>query len=113
MICVSEVYCEIGGYAIDIKSSADSPRPITLVFNSQKNAEIIKRVIEVDNNECRDANVEYIEKGKWLDVSEDAASRLYETCSVCGTRTGFVGPRFCISDNHCPCCGAILRDNGN
>ena len=51
MSFVSDIRDICGDYAIDIKySGADSKEAITLFFNSRRNAETVKRVIEADDS---------------------------------------------------------------
>lgn len=50
MSYVSEIRDICGDYAIDIKYHEEQKEAITLFFNSRRNAETVKRCIEVDDS---------------------------------------------------------------
>ncbi len=50
MSWVSEIRDICGDYAIEVKYSPDQAECITLIFNSLRNAETVKRCIEIDDS---------------------------------------------------------------
>ena len=73
----------------------------------------------IDNAPTVDA-VEVVH-GRWLNVKETEVyspdnrctfTHTAETCSVCDIRSGFIGAKLYLYDNHCPNCGAKMDLKG-
>lgn len=73
-----------GDYALDIPDYNGSN--FTLYFNSKKNAENVKRIIEIDGSKPNEATVcemQEIKHGSWEYDSEGVDCAIY-LCSECG-----------------------------
>ena len=103
---VSEIYDVCGDYAIDIKSGVLNRESLTLYFNSRKNAEMVKYIIETDSsvpNVATVADVKKVKHGKWSRGTEPSGS-VYAHCSACNRKMN----SFCYGYAHCPLCGARM-----
>ncbi len=73
-------------------------------FNSKKNAENAKRIIEVDGSKSSEATVcdmQELKHGKWEEI-RDAYGQLEGWIHIeCGREVK-------IKENYCPCCGARM-----
>lgn len=91
-----------GDYALDIPFADGSVN--TIYFNSRRNAETVKHIIEVDNSKPNKATVcemEEIKHGKWetiIDPYGKIKGWLHEEC----------GRQVTSKDNFCPECGAKM-----
>lgn len=91
-----------GYYALDIPNYNGSN--FTLLFNSKRNAETVKHIIEVDSSNSNNATVcemEEIKHGKWetiIDPYGKIEGWLHEEC----------GRQVTSKDNFCPECGAKM-----
>lgn len=98
-----------GDYALDIPDYNGSN--FTLYFNSKRNAENVKRIIETDGSKPNEATVcdmQEIKHAKWNKVHEhiilaDGAVKEWDNffCSNCE------GVSDCPT-KYCPCCGAKM-----
>lgn len=96
-----------GDYALDIPFTDGSVN--TIYFNSKRNAETVKHIIEVDGSKPNEATVcemQEIKHGKWEEI-RDAYGQLEGWIHTeCGREVK-------IKENYCPDCGAkwiICRD---
>lgn len=83
-----------GDYALDIPFADGSVN--TIYFNSKRNAETVKHIIEVDEskpNEVIVGDIQEIKHGKWVSTGSVLGYTKYH-CSAC--------------DNYCPYCGAKM-----
>lgn len=91
-----------GDYALDIPDYNASN--FTLYFNSKKNAENVKRIIEIDGSKPDEATVcdmQVIKHGKWEEI-RDAYGQLEGWIHTeCGREVK-------IKENYCPYCGAKM-----
>lgn len=90
-----------GYYALDIPNYNGSN--FTLLFNSKKNAEDVKRIIEVDGSKPNTASlceIEEVKHGKWEE--EDTIMGTYIRCSVCHF------DKLYADFQYCPHCGARM-----
>lgn len=91
-----------GDYALDIPFADGSVN--TIYFNSKRNAETVKRIIEVDGSKPNEATVcemEEVKHGKWetiIDPYGKIEGWLHEEC----------GRQVTSKDNFCPECGAKM-----
>lgn len=91
-----------GDYALDIPFADGSVN--TIYFNSKRNAETVKHIIEVDGSKPNEATVcdmQEIKHGKWetiIDPYEKTEGWLHEEC----------GRQVTSKDNFCPECGAKM-----
>lgn len=94
-----------GDYALDIPDYNGSN--FTLYFNSKKNAENVKRIIEIDGgkpNEATVCDMQEIKHGKWK-FEKDICGVAWFTCTNCH--------KYIIMTKHrlypyCPYCGAKM-----
>lgn len=109
-----------GDYALDIPFADGSVD--TIYFNSKRNAETVKHIIEVDGSKPNEATVcdmQEIKHGKWL-VKEFDLKELEEYihpydglhgtpfCSMCGRNALLNGAEEYVDSNYCPHCGAKM-----
>lgn len=95
MSCVSEIRDICGDYAIDIKYYEGQKEAITLYFNSRRNAETVKRCIEVDDSVPNVATaVDFVEVVRCKDCKYLMFSDCYGECAK--GRLGIVNP-----DDYC------------
>lgn len=95
-----------GDYALDIPDYNGSN--FTLYFNSKRNAENVKRIIETDGSKPNEATVcdmQEIKHGKWKYDSGDVGYANY-LCSECGNFLTF-DEGFDLYP-YCPYCGAKM-----
>ena len=87
-----------GYYALDIPNYNGSN--FTLYFNSKKNAENVKRIIEIDGSKPNEATVcemQEIKHGKWIATGNTLGHVEYH-CSECDNYVFLLY-------NYCPYCG--------
>jgi len=96
------------GYAIDIKTSEESAEVISLFFNSQRNAETVKRVLEADEKE-QTVDVAEVVHAYWEETTHITESKRGRTihsklynCSNCGAPNGRK------KSSYCHWCGARM-----
>ena len=102
MSWVSNIRENYDGYCLDIKHSEESSEVISLFFNSRRNAETVKRVLEADEKE-QTADFEEARHGEYT-ISDEFTEQygyLYK-CSCCGV-LGWRG-------NFCSECGAKMKE---
>ena len=95
-----------GDYALDIPFADGSVN--TIYFNSKRNAETVKHIIEVDGSKPNHATVcemEEIRHGKW-EFEKDICGFAWFTCTNCH--------KYIIMTKHrlypyCPYCGAKMK----
>lgn len=91
-----------GDYALDIPFADGSVN--TIYFNSKRNAETVKHIIEVDESKPNEATVcdmREIKHGKWEEI-RDAYRQLEGWIHIeCGREVK-------IKENYCPSCGAKM-----
>ena len=91
-----------GDYALDIPFADGSVN--TIYFNSKRNAETVKHIIEVDGSKPNEATVcdmQEIKHGKWAEI-RDAYGQLEGWIHIeCGREVK-------IKENYCPNCGAKM-----
>lgn len=91
-----------GDYALDIPFADGSVN--TIYFNSKRNAETVKHIIEVDGSKPNEATVcdmQEIKHGKWEEI-RDAYGQLEGWIHTeCGREVK-------IKENYCPYCGAKM-----
>lgn len=90
-----------GDYALDIPSADGSVN--TIYFNSKRNAETVKHIIEVDGSKLNEAtvcDVQEIKHGKW--EKSDTIMGTYNRCSVCHF------DELNIDFPYCPRCGTKM-----
>lgn len=91
-----------GDYALDIPNYNGSN--FTLYFNSKRNAENVKRIIEVDGSKPNEATVcdmREVEHGKWEEI-RDAYGKLEGWIHIeCGREVK-------VKEKYCPSCGAKM-----
>lgn len=90
-----------GDYALDIPFADGSVN--TIYFNSKRNAETVKHIIEVDGSKPNTATVcemEEVKHGKW--EKEDTIMGTYIRCSVCHFDKVYADFQYC------PYCGAKM-----
>lgn len=94
-----------GDYALDIPFADGSVN--TIYFNSKRNAETVKHIIEVDGSKPNEATVcdmQEIKHGEWLPTNHPEQKR----CSVCDV-ISFIASYPCIyRADYCPNCGAKM-----
>lgn len=113
-----------GDYALDIPFADGSVD--TIYFNSKRNAETVKHIIEVDGSKPNEATVcdmQEIKHGKWL-VKEFDLKKLEEYihpydglhgtpfCSMCGRNALLNGAEEYVDSNYCPHCGTMMNLKG-
>lgn len=100
-----------GDYALDIPDY--NGRNFTLYFNSKKNAENVKRIIEIDGSKPNEATVcemQEIKHGSWEYDSEGVDCAIY-LCSECGNFIALYAGVFSEGIDlypYCPYCGAKM-----
>lgn len=91
-----------GEYALDILFEDMSFN--TIYFNSKRNAETVKHIIEVDGSKPNEATVcdmQEVKHGKWEEI-RDAYGQLEGWIHIeCGREVK-------IKENYCPNCGAKM-----
>lgn len=91
-------------YALDIPNyNGSNFTTELLLFNSKKNAETVKHIIEVDKSKLNTATVcemEEVKHGKW--EKEDTIMGTYIRCSVCHFDKVYADFQYC------PYCGAKM-----
>ena len=95
-----------GDYALDIPFADGSVN--TIYFNSKRNAETVKRIIEVDGSKPNEATVcdmQEIKHGSWEYDSEGVGYANY-LCSECGNFLTFYEDIDLYP--YCPYCGAKM-----
>ena len=96
-----------GDYALDIPDYNGSN--FTLYFNSKKNAENVKRIIEIDGSKPNEATVcdmQEIKYGKWVSTGNALGYTEYH-CSECDNYL-FLDSKDGELYNYCPYCGAKM-----
>lgn len=112
-----------GYYALDIPNyNGSNFTTELLLFNSKKNAENVKHIIEIDGSKPDEATVcdmQEIKHGKWL-VKEFDLKELEEYihpydglhgtpfCSMCGRNALLNGAEEYVDSNYCPYCGTKM-----
>lgn len=89
-----------GDYALDIPFADGSVN--TIYFNSKRNAETVKHIIEVDgsnSNNATECEMEEIRHGKWIEYDNGV-----QTCSECGEEHEWQDYRA----SYCEDCGAKM-----
>lgn len=89
-----------GDYALDIPFADGSVN--TIYFNSKRNAETVKHIIEVDGSKPNEATVcdmREIKHGKWIEYDNGV-----QTCSECGEEHEWQDYRA----SYCEDCGAKM-----
>lgn len=97
-----------GDYALDIPTDLKGSI-ITLYFNSRRNAENVKRIIEIDGskpNEAPVCDMQEVRHGKWLYEDSDIGWTDYK-CSDCGNIISTVAQDEDLY-SFCPYCGAKM-----
>lgn len=99
-----------GYYALDIPNyNGSNFTTELLLFNSKKNAETVKHIIEVDSSNPNNATVcemEEIKHGKWEEI-RDAYGQLEGWIHTeCGREVK-------IKENYCPYCGTKMDKGEN
>lgn len=100
-----------GDYALDIPFADGSVN--TIYFNSKRNAETVKHIIEVDGSKTNHATVcemEEIRHGKWEYDSEGVDCAIY-LCSECGNFIALYAGVFSEGIDlypYCPYCGTKM-----
>lgn len=93
-----------GYYALDIPNCNGNDFIFSLFFNSKRNAETVKHIIEVDRSKPNEATVcdmQEIKHGKWEEI-RDAYGQLEGWIHTeCGREVK-------IKENYCPYCGAKM-----
>lgn len=92
-----------GDYALDIPDYNGSN--FTLYFNSKRNAENVKRIIEIDGSKPNEATVcdmQEIKHGKWI-FEKDVFGCTWFICQNCHKRIIMTKHRLYP---YCPYCGA-------
>lgn len=100
-----------GDYALDIPFADGSVN--TIYFNSKRNAEAVKHIIEVDGSKPNEATVcdmREIKRGKWEYDSGDVGYANY-LCSECGNFLTFYEGIDLYP--YCPYCGAKMDKEEN
>lgn len=95
-----------GYYALDIPNYNGSN--FTLIFNSKRNAENVKHIIEIDGSKTNEATVcdiREVEHGKWEYDSEGVGYANY-LCSECGNFLTFYEDIDLYP--YCPYCGVKM-----
>nr|DAG62223.1 MAG TPA: zinc-ribbon containing domain protein [Caudoviricetes sp.] len=91
-----------GDYALDIPFADGSVN--TIYFNSKRNAETVKHIIEIDEskpNEVIVRDMQEIKHAKWEEI-RDAYGQLEGWIHIeCGRKVK-------IKENYCPSCGAKM-----
>lgn len=98
-----------GDYALDIPFADGSVN--TIYFNSKRNAETVKHIIEVDGSKPNEATVcdmQEIKHGKWI-KSKWIKSMNQRECSLCG----YYYFSNNVNYNFCPNCGAKMEGKGD
>lgn len=100
-----------GDYALDIPFADGSVN--TIYFNSKRNAETVKHIIEVDGSKPNHATVcemQEIKHGSWEYDSEGVDCAIY-LCSECGNFIALYAGVFSEGIDlypYCPYCGAKM-----
>lgn len=92
-----------GDYALDIPFTDGSVN--TIYFNSKRNAETVKHIIEVDgsnSNNATECEMKEVKHGKW--EKEDTIMGTYIRCSVCHF------DKLYADFQYCPHCGAKMDE---
>lgn len=96
-----------GYYALDIPNY--NGNNFTLLFNSRRNTETVKHIIEVDGSKPNHATVcdmQEVKHGKWEEI-RDAYGQLEGWIHIeCGREVK-------IKENYCPNCGAKMEVNND
>ena len=96
-----------GDYALDIPFADGSVN--TIYFNSKRNAETVKHIIEVDGSKPNEATVcdmREIKRGKWVSTGDVLGYTEYH-CSECDNYLFLVSWKDELY-NYCPHCGAKM-----
>lgn len=96
-----------GDYALDIPFADGSVN--TIYFNSKRNAETVKHIIEVDGSKPNEATVydmREIKRGKWVSTGDVLGYTEYH-CSECDNYLFLVSWKDELY-NYCPYCGAKM-----
>lgn len=103
-----------GDYALDIPFADGSVN--TIYFNSKRNAETVKHIIEVDGSKPNEATVcdmREIKHAKWIEYKYKLK------CSNCNTLIDIddipetICVNYCSILNYCPICGAKMDSERN
>ena len=101
-----------GDYALDIPFANGSVN--TIYFNSKRNAETVKHIIEVDGSKLNEAtvcDVQEIKHGKWISTG-NALGYIEYHCSECNNYL-FLDSKDSELYPYCPYCGAKMEvENG-
>lgn len=95
-----------GDYALDIPYADGSVN--TIYFNSKRNAETVKHIIEVDGSKPNEATVcemEEVKHGKWEFVATAVGAEY--SCSECGNYI-FTDEKNNDLYGYCPYCGTKM-----
>lgn len=98
-----------GYYALDIPNYNGSN--FTLYFNSKRNAENVKHIIEIDGSKPNEATVcdmQEIKHGKWI-KSMNQRKLNQRKCSLCD----YYYFSNNVNYNFCPNCGAKMEGKGD
>lgn len=100
-----------GYYALDIPNyNGSNFTTELLLFNSKKNAETVKHIIEVDGSKPNEATVcdmQEIKHAKWIEYKYKLK------CSNCNTLIDIDDIPETICVNYCPICGAKMDSERN
>lgn len=99
-----------GDYALDIPFADGSVN--TIYFNSKRNAETVKHIIEVDGSKPNEATVcdmQEIKHGKWI-FEKDICGCTWFICQNCHKHIIMTKHRLYP---YCPFCGAKMDKEGN
>lgn len=102
----------MGDYALDIPMGEGCVH--TIYFNSRRNAEMVKRIMEVDDsvpNAATVCDVVEVVHGEWKPCYEDWRKQIEgDECSACGFRHYGTSIRHY---HYCPNCGAKMDATDN
>lgn len=86
-----------GDYALDIPFADGSVN--TIYFNSKRNAETVKHIIEIDD----------VKLSKWVKKKDRKAGEAEAYCLICGREVVYqvINNRYQF-ENYCPHCGARM-----
>lgn len=104
-----------GDYALDIPFADGSVN--TIYFNSKRNAETVKHIIEVDGSKPNEATVcdmREIKHGKWVKKKVRKVGEAEAYCLTCGREVVYqvINNRYQF-ENYCPHCGARMDKEEN
>lgn len=97
-----------GDYALDIPFADGSVN--TIYFNSKRNVETVKHIIEVDGSKPNEAtihNMQGVKHGKWISTGNALGYTEYH-CSECNNYV-FLDSNDSDLYPYCPYCGAKMK----